>query len=746
MSYLVWVGPRDIDCLQDPLFLDSVCYFSDKNILEFRAAKIYGNKFNKFIEKKMLQILTEHPDAKFIFYNPRIAYHLDVSLRQHVLCLNNNNLLNLLNDKIYTRYWLRRYVPVLPSIIMDAPSLSFQELENGLGYSKQYVIQQNKSSGGLGTFILTRENGMLSALKENYKELFIVSPYIYEGFSVNLNAIIGSQNTVLLPISLQLSERNKERILYHGADYIAASAISENIITKLNDYANVILMHIKQLGYLGIIGLDFLITKDEIYFLEANPRYQASSFLINMALAEKGFSSLSKMNLTAFYKQCYLDTNVEKITVDYSFYKYLYFNNSKHLYHVFQKAVSDKYVKQVVTDGWNSQLPTEHDAYCYSIIFKTNIASINPDFRCDIYSNIHGEEEYIKANIDTKIGLKIALINQGCNITLDAENYLKSKGLIKQAVFSAIDFRLADGMPINAPINLKFGELSPFIIHYNGNLTLYYYDREISKITIELEPEWNSRCTKNGVQFNRIAYLSTDRLRLKHESVCKFKESGNGCLFCNIPKRSIKFTQEDFDEVLDVLLPHPTFRHILIGGGSGDPIFESEHIIELAKKIRVRNKEMPIYLMSIPPANSETLQAYKEAGITEVAFNIEIWDRTIAQKLMPGKGKISLSHYINILRESTNIWGKEGNVRTALIVGLNQSSLLLEATEYLCRLGIQPMFSVFRPMVGTMLEAIVPPSNEMLLSLYQDISEICIKYHIEPGPSCKECRNNMLAL
>ena len=746
MNYYVWVGPRDIDCFNDPIFSDTVCYYSDRNRQRVREANIYGSKFNKFIEKRMLQILEEHPNAKFIFYNPRIAYQLDISLRQHILCLNDNNLLDMLNDKIYTRYWLRHYVPVLPSVIVDAPNLSFQELEESLCPSEQYVVQQNKSSGGLGTFILAKENDMLPFLKNSYKELFIVSPYIHDGFAININAIISPQNTILFPISLQVAERNQERILYHGADYIAAQNISECIISKLKLYANSILKRIKQLGYLGIIGLDFLVTKDEIYFLEINPRYQASSFLLNIALGEKELPSLSQMNLAAFYDDCSLNTSIENLTVNYSFYKYLFFDNAKHLYYVFQKAVSNKYIKQIVTDGWHPSQSVDKDAYCYSIIFTTNIISINPDFRCDIYSNIHGEEEYLKKNIDTLIGLKIALINQGCIISPDAAQYLKAKGLIKKAVFSAIDFRLANGTPVNSPVNLKFGELSPFIIHYDGKLTLYYYKKIISEITIELQPEWNDQHTKNGVPFSRIAYLSTDRLRLKHESVCTFKKSGQGCFFCNVPERAIDFTQADFEEVLDALLPHPTFRHILIGGGSGDPVTEMEQIVALAKMIRARNKEIPIYLMSLPPASAEILHTYKEAGITEVAFNIEIWDRTLAQNIMPGKGKISLSHYINILRESTKIWGKEGDVRTALIVGLNQSKLLLEATECLCQYGIQPMFSIFRPIPGTRLEAIVPPSNQMLLSLYEEITKICAKHNMEPGPSCKECRNNMLAL
>lgn len=746
MSYFVWVGPRDIDCFQDTLFSDSICYYSDNNLQAFRESKIYGSNFNKFIEKNMLQILEQHSDAQFIFYNPKTAYHLDKSLRQYVLCLNDNNLLNLLNDKVYTRYWLRRYVPVLPSVVLDSPYLSFEELGDSLGCSEEYVVQQNKSSGGLGTFILTKENGMLSVLKKNYKELFIISLYIHKSFAININAIIGEKNTILLPLSLQLSERNKERILYHGADYIAARSIPLNLKEKIKEYANIILTHIKEIGYRGIIGLDFLVTENEIYFLEINPRYQASSFLINIALEQNKLPSLSKMNLAAFYEQSNLDTSVEQLIVNYSFYKYLYTSGAKHLYYVFQKAAFSKYVKQIVTDGWNPQLHAEEDAYCYSIIFQTNIASVNPDFRCDVYSNIYGEEEYLKENINTVMGLKIALINQGCNITDEAKCYLKSKGIIKKAVFSAIDFRLANGIPINAPINLKFGELSPFTICYDSKLTINYYNKIISTVTLELEPDWNNRYTQGGIPFSRIAYLSTDRLRLKHESICTFKKMGKGCFFCNLPERAIDFSQSDFNEVLDALLANPTFRHILIGGGSGNPLTESKEIIDLAKKIRARNKDISIYLMSIPPAKPEILQDYKDAGITEVAFNIEIWDRTIAQKLMPGKGNIPLSHYIDVLRESVNIWGKEGNVRTALIVGLNQNELLLEATEYLCQLGIQPMFSIFRPMIGTRLESVVPPSNQTLLSLYYNILEVCTKYRMEPGPSCKECRNNMLAI
>ncbi len=746
MSYYVWVGPRDIDCIHDFLFSDKICYFSDQNVKEKREANIYGNTFNNYVQNEMLTILTKQPNAKFVFYNPRIAYHLEPSLRQHVVCLNNCNLLDILNDKIYTRYWLSQYVPTLPSMTIAASNLSFQEIEQCLCYSEKYIVQKNKSSGGFGTYILSKDNEMLTKLCQSSHDLFIISPYIHQGFSVNVNAVIGQHETIIFSPSVQITEVNKERILYHGADYIAGNFIEEADLYKLQKYTNIILSHIKRMGYLGIIGLDFIITPEEIYFLEVNPRYQASSFLINIALRENNLPSLSEMNLLAFYETAFNITGIDSIKVNYSFYKYLYTKDTLHLFHVWKKATLGKYIRQIVPDGWNPQMLIEEDAYCYSIIFTTNISSINPDYRCDIYSNITGEEKFLKEKLDNELGLKIALVNQGCILESKSLEYLNTNGIIKKAVFSAIDFRLSNGIPINAPINLKFSEFSPFTINYDGALSLYYYEQKISEIVIEMQPEWSNKQTKNGIPYTRIAYLSTDRLRIKHESVCTFKQNGNGCYFCNVPEHTLNFCKHDFEEVLDTLLPTPSFRHILIGGGSGNPDTEAKQIISVTNMIRTRNQNIPIYLMSIPPQHTKVLNLYKEAGITEVAFNIEIWDRQLAKKIMPGKGCIPLEHYLNILEESTKLWGKNGNVRTALIVGLNQHEHLLEATKYLCNLGIQPMFSIFRPMKDTRLESLVPPSNQALWSIYHEVATICKKYNLEPGPSCKECRNNMLAI
>ena len=749
MEYLVWVGPRDTDWKYDASFSDAICYYSENNITSKRKANIYGDIFNSFVEDRMKQILEKHPNAKFMFYNQKIIYFIDKSLRKYAVCVNEKILLDLLDDKVYMRYWAGNYVPVLPSLLTDSKSLSFEQLHEKLDKGNEFIVQRNHSSGGFGTFYLTNQNLMLQNLKENYNELYIVSPYIKNNVPINITAIIMKEDLIIFPPSLQIVSLTENRLIYQGADFFATQYFSDELLKKIRRYSQNILKRIQRLGYLGIIGIDFIVNCGEVYFQEINPRYQASSFLINAALTDYRLTNLSMLNIAAFSQNMEYFVNEEKFQVRYSFYKEIYFQKSRHLYYLWNIAAKNPYVKDLFSDGWNTAMQMENCAYCYTIVFETNITSLNLDGGFNLYSNISGEETFLQKYQNLGIGLKISLINQGCNLTNSAKQYLQANGKIKQAVFSAIDFYLNNGMPVNVPLNLKFSDFSPYRIDLSGDRTpcLYYYDQFISEIKIEMQPEWNEKLTQNGVPYKKIAYLSTDRLRIKHESLCIFKAQEKGCYFCNIPKTqsATVFTAKDISEVIHELFKKQTFRHILIGGASASAEEEAQQIITIVQLIRYESAHIPIYIMCLPPSNKAVLKEYKDVGVNEVAYNIEIWDRQTAKKIMPGKGAIPLEHYLEILKESTKLWGTSGNVRSALIVGLNSAETLYQAIKTLCANGIQPMLSIFRPMENTKLYPIVPPSNTELLDIYHQAQKICAKYNLELGPSCDACKNNMLA-
>ena len=139
------------------------------------------------------------------------------------------------------------------------------------------------------------------------------------------------------------------------------------------------------------------------------------------------------------------------------------------------------------------------------------------------------------------------------------------------------------------------------------------------------------------------------------------------------------------------------------------------------------------------------LNQYYNAGVDEVAFNIEIFNRNIAKNIMPGKGEIPLSIYKNALLQSVELWGNTGKVRSILVYGLESDSSFFKGIEWLASNGIQPIISPFRALCGTVYADTVPPSTDNLIQIYNKASQICKKYNLNLGPNCIYCQNNTLS-
>ncbi len=173
----------------------------------------------------------------------------------------------------------------------------------------------------------------------------------------------------------------------------------------------------------------------------------------------------------------------------------------------------------------------------------------------------------------------------------------------------------------------------------------------------------------------------------------------------------------------------------------------------LADRITKRWKErydpcidLHIYLMCIPPENLEDMDVWKSSGITEVAFNIEVFSDKIARKVMPGKARIPRSKYISALIKATQVWDSKGSVRSVLIAGLEPTESTLECVKLLASIGVAPVISIIRPVSGTDMERVMPLSSLELYRLYHRASKYCSDVGLELGPSCIECQNNTLTM
>lgn len=760
MTKLIWVGIResDIDFTGD-LFDFSI---TDYGKCTGNNVSYYNGGYHKKCTKKefivkQLQNIGLTSDHKVLFYNPSMAYSvLDdfPELSTHLVGLCSSNILDILNDKIQTRIWMSKHVKTPNFSTLHKKECSFNILKDMFNSSKGFIIQEKISSSGTGTYLMTSksETEILQKLEENNQ--YLVSEFISPSASVNSHIFITNEDTIVFPGSLQLISQRNNNFIYSGADFLAYRNIDSSYIHAVYYYSRKIGNLLENAGFRGICGIDFVVSDGEVYFIEINPRFQASTVLLNLALEKAGLPSIHHLQLGDYDSDKVDKDSLERIQVNYSYYKYangLYDSIEKYNHH-FELFEKSEETFKILLDGYDMQ-NTYKNQYAFGVIFSTNISSFSDDNLMHIHPNLEIDNFTslflpLDKSIEKMIALKIALLNQGLYIDEIACQKFLELGGYNESVFSSIDLTI-NGVRFNVPVNTKLSSISPFSLSFEDGFLLKHFKQKISMVDVETTKSIKQLHTTNNELYSQIAFISGDRLRIRPEKRCYYKSIGKGCSFCPGNNSSnniyLNYNTSDICEVINYCLSHENFRHILVGGGTSCPEDDFKRMLETISYISSQS-DKPIYLMCTPPKCKDKIKEFVEAGVSEIAFNVELFDRNLAKQYMPGKGQITLQQYLDSLSYAVSLLGNKGNVRSMLMVGLEKSENTLKAVKTLCENGVQPMLSIFRPTPNCTLSHIIQPSNKEILSLYFEAQKICKSYNLTLGPSCPSCQNNTLAI
>lgn len=779
---IYWTGARHSDIrYTNNLFKGSITtYGNNKNgnvsFCKYINHRINHNVFSetadKFIIDEQSKILQNDNDAFFLPYNPNFSYNASKKIIEHTLCLNDETIMKNFDDKIKFHNFISDVIPTMNKIVMFGKEIKKQKFINEHIQNNSLVVQKPISSGGEGSYLITSHNCDEVLCKINDNEKYIVSEYIEENIPVNIHCIIFENDYLILPPSIQIIQQSNNTLQYRGADFISYKNIfcdenNNNIYNfKHKEFINCIeeicnkILSSKGKHYLGIIGFDAIITKNSVYVVEANNRFQASSVPLNRALIENHLPSLQELNLQAFgyIPRTVYQNDLENILVPYSYYIYVNENERVHANHIFKNCYNDFRTVDVSNDDYNISQKCEENAYLFNVIFNSNIVNIESDtFSINLHKSLtSASQEWIGSILKTDniSKIKIDLINQGVYIEKDAKIYLENNKNFDFNTTFNIDIKLCevqgDTIFANCPTRIKFAPLSPYHICYDSKLYLTYYSKKILTIDCD-ELIYLPKLYKDSSKIKEIAFFATDRLRLQNSPSCIFNNTSgdrenNACKFCEVYGWNLDFNEHDIHTAIDYCFENLSdkFRHILIGGRSNYIGAEHKIILRMCEKIKKYNPHMPIYLMCLPPQNVDFINDYVNVGITEFGFNIEIYDRNIAKKFMPGKGEIPLKQYFNAFERAVSLLENKGAVRTAYIVGLEPEESLMQGISDVSKIGVAPILSAFRPIPGTPFENIAPLSSEQLYFYTKKAKAISNNNGIELGPECKACQNNTL--
>lgn len=235
---------------------------------------------------------------------------------------------------------------------LDIPALEAEAIPNNVedvyGYvigkegEGTFVVQCDHSSGGDGTYLLTKENAAyINRCLQNRQGVWFYSKYRDHSIPINMHIIVSDDEIYLSPGSVQITKVCGCRILYRGADFIAYRALDSSVRQIVSELIRRVGELIRSRGYRGVAGIDAIVDGHNVIMVETNLRYQASTFLINKAIQDRVASGqmqwlvletgqqISVHMLGDAARNGFRLSNLipreefERLEVDYSFYTYI---------------------------------------------------------------------------------------------------------------------------------------------------------------------------------------------------------------------------------------------------------------------------------------------------------------------------------------------------------------------------------------------------------------------------------------
>lgn len=302
---------------------------------------------------------------------------------------------------------------------------------------------------------------------------------------------------------------------------------------------------------------------------------------------------------------------------------------------------------------------------------------------------------------------------------------------------------------VNAGVLQPFLERSPFEFRkIDGKGWILKNGEKVCRATV-FEPKWHSSRAGELIRLHGKSSLA-----LALTNVCRFKAEKVGCKFCiiDIGKEKVTHNPEDIaNSIVEILNNTELRKYVDFDGFEG--IVEPEDVninsgtlnepelVELYAKTAERIKavcDLPIGI-EITPVGKEDMMKLKNAGIDSIYINIEAFSDFARKNIILGKDKAyPRERYLKALEDAVEIFG-ENQSASWILIGLEPAEETIKGCEAIAEVGAIPLPRAFRPLFGSELESLPPPSVEDAKRVYGEWLKIVKRQNLNPLKTIAGC-------
>jgi biotin synthase-related radical SAM superfamily protein len=290
-------------------------------------------------------------------------------------------------------------------------------------------------------------------------------------------------------------------------------------------------------------------------------------------------------------------------------------------------------------------------------------------------------------------------------------------------------------------INGKFAESSPFhmVKTDSGTFEVWRNDEKYTSIVMLPRPRFYDSLTRDGVRMSDIAVIGEpDHLRSVLNQRCGYQRIGKACKFCAIESWWAGYTDKSPAQVAEVAgaaYQEGMARHVTLS--TGTKLSRGKGLEDLVATAKLINKiaDVTMTLNFEPLSDYALLESLlhegKEAGATTALCNIECFDESLREDIMPMKGKNTIEDYLRVWEKCVDIFD-HNEVYTMVIAGLGESDeSILSGVELAASMGVVASIVPHTPMRSAVYEDMEPPGVARMLRLYEAALPIYEKYGLK---------------
>jgi len=290
-------------------------------------------------------------------------------------------------------------------------------------------------------------------------------------------------------------------------------------------------------------------------------------------------------------------------------------------------------------------------------------------------------------------------------------------------------------------INGKFAENSPFhmVKADSGKYEIWENGEKFTDIAMMPRPGYYDMVTSDGIPMSDVAVIGEpDHLRSVLNQRCGYQRIGKACKFCAIESWWAGYmdkTPAQVAEVAEAAYKEGMARHVTLS--TGTKLSRGKGLEDIAEAARLIQKRASVTMtLNFEPLTDyamleSLLREGRESGATTALCNIECFDESLREDIMPMKGKNTIDDYRRVWEKCVDIFG-HNEVYTMVIAGLGEDDeTMLMGVEMAASMGVVASIVPFTPMINSAYENLEPPSVERMLHLYKAALPIYEKYGLK---------------